>query len=263
MIDFENIKQWFPEPLQQKNYARFILGEYLQYLILDFLSNSKYASQLNFIGGTSLRLFHGIDRFSEDIDFDHKELDAITFIEMTDRIVRFIQKSGFNVMADDKEKDKTLKAYRRNLVFPGLLFENQLSPFRDEKFLIKIESQDQGVNYTPEVRLIKGCGHIFNFQTPTPEVLCAMKISTLLSRKKGRDFYDSMFLLSRTSPDYSFLEQSSGIRNDIQLKQQLLDLIGTINLKHKARDFEHLLISREQSNKILLFPDFIRSRFPG
>jgi predicted nucleotidyltransferase component of viral defense system len=263
MIDFEHIKKWFPEPLQQKNYARFILREYLQYLILDFLSNSKYARQLNFIGGTSLRLIHGIDRFSEDIDFDHKELDGATFIQMTDRIVRFLQKSGFTIRADDKEKDKTLKAYRRNLVFPGLLFEHQLSPFRDEKFLIKIESQDQEVDYTPEVRLLNGCGYIFNFQTPAPDVLCAMKISALLSRKKGRDFYDSMFVLSKTSPDYSFLEKSVGIRDEIMLKQRLLDLIMSINLKHKARDFEHLLISREQSNKILLFPDFIRSRFPG
>ena len=263
MIDFEQIRTWFPEPLRNKNSGRLIIREYLQYLILDFLSNSKYAKHLSFIGGTCLRLIHKIDRFSDDLDFDHKDMDFNTFSEMTDLVVRFLQKSGIGVVADDKEKDKTLQAYRRNLVFPQLLYDNQLSAFRDEKFLITIESQDQQVGYKPDIRLMQGCGFIFNFQTPSPGVMCAMKIKALLTRQKGRDFYDVMFLLSRSDPDYHFLAQTLGIRDDIELKRRLTGMAGEVDLKHKARDFEHLLISRQQSGKILLFPEFIATRFPG
>ena len=32
-----------------------------------------------------------------------------------------------------------------------------------------------------------------------------MKLSALLTRGKGRDFYDAIFLLQRTEPDYPFL----------------------------------------------------------
>jgi hypothetical protein len=36
-------------------------------------------------------------------------------------------------------------------------------------------------------------------------VLCSMKIAAMLSRAKGRDFYDAMILLAQTQPDYDFL----------------------------------------------------------
>jgi len=51
---------------------------------------------------------------------------------------------------------------------------------------------------------IKGCGFFFSFPVPTDEVLCAMKLSAMLSRQKGRDFYDAMFLLAQAKPDYHF-----------------------------------------------------------
>lgn len=38
------------------------------------------------IGGTNLRLIHGIDRFSEDLDFDCKEMSKEEFLQMTDSL---------------------------------------------------------------------------------------------------------------------------------------------------------------------------------
>ncbi len=257
MIDFEQIKTWFPLEFQQKQYAHFLLREYIQYQILDFLSNSKYAKHLCFIGGTNLRMIHGLNRFSEDLDFDNKNVTSRDFSDMTDSVIRFLKNSGYTVVADDKEKDKNLDAFRRNIVFPGFLYKNKLSPFKEEKFLLKIESQDQGISYVPEKTLITGCGYIFRFNTPPLPVLCAMKISALLNRSKGRDFFDTIFLLGKTEPDYGFLSKSVEIKSKVELKEALKGLCEKINIQHKAKDFEHLLFNPSHSNRILLFKEFV------
>ena len=80
-----------------------------------------------------------------------------------------------------------------------------------------MESQDQKVNYEPELVNIKGCGYYFPMPVPADAVLCAMKVSAMFDRKKGRDFYDAMFLLSQTLPDFNFLKEKSGISNLRQL----------------------------------------------
>ncbi|MDP2888226.1 MAG: nucleotidyl transferase AbiEii/AbiGii toxin family protein [Bacteroidota bacterium] len=91
-----------------------------------------------------LRLVYGIDRFSEDLDFDCKNVSHEEFIAMTDAILIYLQKSGFKVETRDKVNEK-LKAFRRNLYFPEMLFEMGVSGYRDERFLIKVESQGQQI----------------------------------------------------------------------------------------------------------------------
>jgi hypothetical protein len=84
-----------------------------------------------------------------------------------------------------------------------------------------------------------------------------MKISALISRSKGRDFYDSMFLLGQTSPDYNFLATLFGIHNLQELKSALSELLTKVNLSQKARDFEHLLFEKRNSDRILGFKEFV------
>ena len=134
------------------------------------------------------------------------------FIEMTDSILEFLLKSGMKAETQDKENDK-LKAFRRNFYFPSLLFDLGLSGYKEERFLIKVECQDQQIEYQPDMVNIKGCGLFFPFPVPADDALCAMKLSALLSRQKGRDFYDAMFLLGQTSPTYSYLSLKYGIKN--------------------------------------------------
>ena len=86
-----------------------------------------------------------------------------------------------------------------------------------------------------------------------------MKLSALIDRKKGRDFYDAMFLLSKVSPNYDMLSHRQSISNLNQLKATLLNICNTVNLKAKTKDFEHLLFNKDNSKKILLFKDFINT----
>lgn len=256
MINIEQILSYYPEQLQKTKKVH-IIREFLQFMLLNHLSNSKYAKDICFIGGTNLRLIHGIDRFSEDLDFDHKNMSRTKFVNMTDSLIKHLQNNGVNVIADDKSRDARIVAFRRNLIFPQFLYNNGLSPFKDAKFLIKIESQDQGVEYKPEIFLMNGGGYIFNIPAAPNKVLCSMKIAALLNRQKGRDFYDTMFLLSKTQPDYAFLKERTGISSPQELKKALLQTAKNTDLKHKSKDFEHLIIDRNNSKKILLFPDFI------
>jgi hypothetical protein len=44
-----------------------------------------------------------------------------------------------------------------------------------------------------------------------------MKISALLSRGKGRDFYDTMFLLGLTEPDYGYLAEKASVHDNADI----------------------------------------------
>jgi len=258
MIQPELLKNYFPPYLSEnRSHQKYMLKEYLQLLILDYLTTTPYIRKLVFIGDTNLRLTKGIDRFSEDLDFDCKRLSKAEFMIMTDGIVHFLKRNGLNVETRDKVNDK-LKAFRRSLYFPGLLFDLSLSGYKNERFLIKVESQDQQIEYTHKMAQIKGCGFFFSFPVPTDQVICAMKVSALLSRQKGRDFYDTLFLMGQTQPDYKFLSAKCGISNLQDLKDALSALLFQVDLAHKAKDFEHLVFQKRNSRKILLFNEFVK-----
>ena len=80
-----------------------------------------------------------------------------------------------------------------------------------------------------------------------------MKLCALLTRQKGRDFYDVLFLMQRTEPDYDFLQQQKGIANKEQLSAALQETLSKTDLKMKQRDFEHLLFDAHKSETILRF----------
>ncbi len=257
MINLDLIKHYFPKYLQESTvFHKYFLKEYIQLMVLEYLSNTRYIQKIAFIGGTYLRLVKGIDRFSEDLNFDCQDLSKEEFLEMTDNVIQFLNRNGFHVITKDKKSDK-LQAFRRNIHFPQFLFDLGLTGHKEERFLIKIEAQDQNVLYRPVMVNIKSCGFFFPFPAPPDDILCAMKLSALLSRKKGRDFYDAIFLLSQTKPNYRYLSQKCGIKNVAELKNEVYEVLKVTDLNQKKRDFEHLLFNKEKNKVILRFKDFI------
>ena len=122
MIDIEYIRGFFPPAIaRESRFDRYMLKEYLQLMILDYIATTPYIGKISFIGGTNLRLIQGIDRFSEDLDFDCKEMSAEEFVAMTDGVVRFLQQNNIDVETRDKDNPR-LTAFRRNLYFPEMLF---------------------------------------------------------------------------------------------------------------------------------------------
>lgn len=250
MIDLQYIRGFFP-PLIAENalYQKHMIKEYVELLSLEWISRSIYAEKLIFIGGTNLRLIQGIDRFSEDLDFDCKGLSETEFLTMTDGLIRYLQLQGLEAIAKDKEGSK-LQAYRRNVYFPELLFDLQVTGHREERFLMKIEAQDQGIVYPREMATIQRLGFYFPVAVPPLSVLLSMKLSALIARQKGRDFYDTIFLWQRTQPDYAFLNERSGIANKTQLVEIMRKVVNETDLNMKKRDFEHLLFEPSKAEVI-------------
>ena len=170
MIDLNYISGFFAKPLRENPaFAKHIVKEYIQLMVLDYLSSTPYIRKLSFIGGTNLRLVKGIDRFSEDLDFDLRDMSEEVFVRMTDEVIQFLQRSGLNAEARDKNNSK-LTAFRRNIHFPQLLFDLQLTGHKEERFLLKIEAQNQGVSYEPETVNVSGCGFFFSLPDAVSEL---------------------------------------------------------------------------------------------
>jgi predicted nucleotidyltransferase component of viral defense system len=258
MLNLGQIQNYFPPQIRENPaHKKYIVKEYIQLMILNFLATSKFVKKITFIGGTNLRLVKGIDRFSEDLDFDCKNFSAEDFAEMSQSVLTFLQRSGIRAETREKQSEK-LTAFRSRIYFPELLFELGLSAYKEERFLIKLESQNQEFEYVPPMANISSCGFFFSFPVPPDDVLCAMKLSALLSRAKGRDFYDALFLLSQIQPNYDYLTQKQNIHNLTELKTKLMETIEKVDLLHKSKDFEHLLFNKVNKEKILHFSEFIK-----
>ena len=257
MIDMEYIRGFYPPYIAQNaGMQKHMLKEHVELLALDWIARSPYAAKMVFIGGTNLRLIQSIDRFSEDLDFDCKGLSEREFQQMSNELVKYLQLQGLNAELRNKDNAR-LTAFRSNVHFPEMLYDLQLTGHREERFLMKIEAQDQGVDYAREMAIVQRNGFSFPVPVPPLSVLLSMKLSALLTRQKGRDFYDAIFLMQRTEPDYAFLQQQKGIANKEQLETALRDTIAKTEMKMKQRDFEHLLFDSHKSETILRFIEMI------
>lgn len=146
--DFQRVRSLFPQSLQASGVQQaHLLKEYLEVQALQFISTHPLSAKMVFIGGTNLRILKGINRFSEDLDFDIKGMSREEFTVLTDDLLRYLNMIGWNATPKSSESDKQ-SAFRRSIYFPELLYQLDLSPHKEERFMMKIEAQDQGVNYT-------------------------------------------------------------------------------------------------------------------
>ena len=74
-----------------------------------------------------------------------------------------------------------------------------------------------------------------------------MKLSAVLARSKGRDFYDAMFLLNCTKPNYEFLAGKLEPHNAKELKHALLSRLDKVDLSEKQWGVQYLLFDTQRS----------------
>ena len=252
MLDLQQIKNDYSEPLRV--YERAIVREYLQYKILQAIFESSQASKLAFLGGTALRMVHGNNRFSGDIDLDNFGLSWQVFSELIERVKLFLELEGFLVDTRMVAKD----AFHCDLRFPKLLYEQGLSPHQQEKILIQLDTVAQGYPYSPEIRILNKFDVFTEIRVTPLGVLLSQKIYTAINRKrpKGRDFYDMTFLLSKTRPDYGFIHQKMGIGSPENLREELLLKIEDFNFETLAGDVAPFLIAKDQVKRVVKFREF-------
>jgi len=255
MLDIKQIEFFYPEYL--KSFKRNLLREYLQYKILEMIFDSKFWETLSFMGGTAIHLIHSNKRFSEDLDFDNLGLTKKGFEELVKLIKKGLELEGYTV----ETKNVFRGAYRSYLKVPNILFDNGLSRHKDEKMLIQIDVEPQGIKYTPDKMIINIFDVFLRINMVPLDILLAQKIYAIFKRKRamGRDFYDAVFLLGMTKPNLDYLKLKLNIKDMADLKRKLLLKCKSLELKRLAKDVEPFLFTSSDSKKVLLFYDYIKS----
>lgn len=256
-------KNFFRKYAEEKNIPwqeRNILLEYLQTQILKALSLSKFNDSLSFLGGTCLSFAHGINRFSEDLDFDLIKKTGFEIEELMLDIKSKLELQGFEVDARTKTTENIHIVFFR---FKNVLREFGFSVPKDEKVLVKFE-----IDFSPyeNIRVETKFADSFNERFPmfvnTKETLFAQKIIAIIFRpyQKGRDFYDLVWFLSQKNiePNYEiFKEKGIEIKNRQELIAFLQAQAAKSDLQQAAKDVERFLFYPEQAQWILKLPEYL------
>lgn len=256
MRSLEDIKLYYPEYL--RGMSDKLLREYLQYLLLEIIFDLQLSEKLSFLGGTAIKIIHKSQRFSLDLDFDNFNLTKEEFEEIGEKLQSKLILHGYNL---DLETNIKRDVFHYNIKFNNLLYLNNLSSHKNEKLLIKLDTQPHGFSYKQDVVLLKQ----FDIQTfikVTPiDILLSQKIGALLGRKRkmGRDFYDIAYLSPLTKPNYDYLKQKIGIKNSKELKDVLLAECKKLNFNELSKDVQPLVFNSSGLKLVKLFPDFVKA----
>jgi len=255
MLTLSEIKSFFPSSLHR--FQRFMLREYLQCKILEIIFESNHATDLCFMGGTCLRIVHNNHRFSEDLDFDNIALSTSNFGDLSDVIQKNLEREGYKV----ELKTVMKAAWHCHIKFPELLYEEGLSGYREEKILIQIDTEPQNHDYEPE-RFVLNRFDVFTTLLTTPlSLLMAKKVYAIINRKrkKGKDFYDLVFLMSQqVKPDYAYLKSKINLPDSKSIKKALLETCQNLDMQVLAKDVEPFLFDSTSTKKIVRFEEVVR-----
>lgn len=255
MLSLSEIEKYYPENIRA--FKRNLLREYLQYKILQIIFNSKYAGKLSFLGGTALRIVHDNTRFSEDLDFDNFGLAEKEFEEISRIVKKHLEMEGYEAEIRNVFKG----AYRCHVRIPRLLFDSGLSGYEEEKILIQLDTAPHGFHYEPEKIILNKFDVFTEINVTPPDIILSQKIFAIFNRKalKGRDFFDTIFLLSKAKPNYDYLRLKIKIKSGQALKEKLLAFGNNVDFKELAKDVEPFLFNSEDSKKVVLFEKYIKS----
>lgn len=255
MLEFKQIESFFPEEL--RHFKRNLLREYLQYKILEAVFTSRYGQKLNFMGGTAIHIIHGLPRFSEDLDFDNRGLKRNDFTALIRVVAKKLSLEGYAV----ETRASFRGAFSADIKISGLLFKEGFSGHRDEKILIKLDTEPQHFKYSPERVIINKFDVFVAIKAVPADILLAQKLFAILSRRRaiGRDFYDAVFLSGKIKPNFQYLSRKAGIKNMKMLKSALLKRCAGLDFKLLSRDIEQFLFFTEEAKKVGLFIDYVRS----
>ncbi|MGI6354172.1 MAG: nucleotidyl transferase AbiEii/AbiGii toxin family protein [Lentisphaeria bacterium] len=239
------------------------IREITQEVVLAALGRGDFFKHALFQGGTCLRIFYGLNRFSEGMDFILREANPDFQLKdhikhLTDELAAY----GYNIEITDRNKAGATvkKAFLKDDSIGkviNLRHANQAGQMAKIKIKLEVDTNPPS-----------GSGHelkYLDFPFVSSVVvqdrpsLFAGKIHALLCREyiKGRDWYDFIWYTSnRTSINYDFLTsainqlgpwQGQSIAVDkAWLLNELKRKIVSMNWKQAAEDVRHFVRVTEQ-----------------
>ncbi|NBK21444.1 MAG: nucleotidyl transferase AbiEii/AbiGii toxin family protein [Spirochaetia bacterium] len=191
------------------------LREITQEIILASLGKTDFFTMAAFQGGTCLRIFHGLNRFSEDLDFTllspNPEFAWQGYLEqVTNDVAAF----GHEMEVKDRNETKSpvKLAFHKDEAVVKIL---QLHYAGKTRMLGKIRIKLEIDTNPPPGGLNEMKYMDFPYLSPVTvqnlATLFASKIHALLCRNyvKGRDWYDFIWYTARKTPvNYQYLEEA-------------------------------------------------------
>lgn len=186
---------------QQKRNAVF---EVNQQVILAGLHNGGFFDVASFYGGTCLRIFHGLQRFSEDMDFSLlTPNDNFDFTKYFQPIIDEFVLVGREVNIKKKEKKNFGKVESAFLKDTTDVYDISFQTDKSIKIKIEVDTQPP-INFRTEQKLLL-LPHSFMTRCFTLPDLFAGKMHALIyrawkNRVKGRDWYDFEWYVRHNVP---------------------------------------------------------------
>ena len=239
--------------------------EIFQEITLAGLSRGKFFEKASFYGGTALRIFYGLDRFSEDLDFTLNSIDAnftlenyIPFINEEFQLLDLkVELDYYSKKSDGQIESAFLKS---DTILANLSIVNRTGLLKALKIKIEVDTIPP-LKFETESKLLFR-PYSFYINVLKKEFLFAGKLHALLfrnwkSRVKGRDWYDFEWYIRNQIPVSisHFYERAfqNGIIDEIQLtpelvKEMIIKKIDAVNLDDAKSDIVRFISSPDKLN---------------
>ena len=243
--------------LSTKQMMRNAKFEINQQVILAGLYRGGFFDAAAFYGGTCLRIFHGLDRFSEDLDFSLTAPDDQFHIE---KYFPYIEDEfallGRKVEIRKKEKrtfGRVESAFLKdNTEVADLVFQTE----KNIKIKIEVDT-DPPLHFQTENKLLL-LPFSFMVRCFTLPDLFAGKMHALLFRSwkqrvKGRDWYDFEWYVRHGVPlDFVHLQERTLQFNGLEMskedfKERLRERLSSTNIGQVKQDVTPFMKNREET----------------
>ena len=191
--------------------TKAILREIIQSIVLIGLSRGGFFNKASFYGGTALRIFYGLNRYSEDLDFTLNSKEEDFSLEPYLKYINDIALSyglELNISTKIKKIDSPIESAFAKLntyqTFISLKMDSNLLNLlhKDEVIKVKFEVDcNPALGFTKESRWID-MPEFASISVLDESSLFSGKLHAILCRTyknnvKGRDYYDFLFYMSK------------------------------------------------------------------
>jgi len=262
----EIIKTYNPETI---NDNKAILREIVQSIVLVGLSRTDFFKKASFYGGTALRIFYDLNRYSEDLDFTLNNVDKnFSITPFIESIKNVALSYGLELEISIKQKqistpvESAFAKINTYQTFINLKMNSELTKLLHKDEVIKVKFE---IDCEPALGFI-----VENKWIDMPEFapvivldeasLFAGKLHAILCRNykntvKGRDYYDFLFYVRRgISPNLNYLRNkliNTGKINEKDtfnievLKEMLIKRFEQVDFEQVKNDTERFIINNE------------------
>ena len=240
-----------------------VLREYLQVIILNSIFKHNLGKSMFFTGGTAMRFFYNMPRFSEDLDFDTPGLNFEDFMEISEWVKKGLLKEGFSIEVSSEKRDNV---YVTELYFKDVMETYKITDKRGMDLMVKIEVYKPSWDLQSESDVLSLYGYNFSSILLEKGLLFSEKLCALVNRNRGRDIYDTLFMLRKRFPfneDVLAANKIKGSPKDIILKH--LKSLSEKELKFLADQVKPFLFKEDDIelvlNAVLYAEKFLREYY--